>query len=373
MNFGTDLQPWAMLIAIAELLFFISKSGKKLYLSQKQLLIYIICIAAIVVVFLFGESVYAGFRDSLAYITIISVSLASFYVFSYTGGINEKLIKGVIWIYFVVAVIQRYIDSNFLYFMIAGHRTTSNRGVPSLTAEPSFYGYICVFLMFFVYDFKTKKIFYWGMLLIQIILLANSSVTLIYLGIIVLCVIFAYVKKLDLKRIIQISLGSVAVVGLLYRFIQSNTGSRMAYLINQLFSHSNLRDGLYFFYKNDYSISVRVNDILECFVTFFENFGIPQGSTRRISSGYGSLMVEMGIFGVFLIILFAVVIYKGYFKSEGIVFAISVTCMMFSAIQLATPIFSLFLGYCMFRYNRLTRICQDRENLIKYDLGKDRG
>lgn len=357
-NFGTDLQPWAMLVAIAELIFFMVKSEGKLFLSRKQMLIYAICIVAIIVVCVFGENLYAGFRDSLAYITIICISLSSFFIFSYADGLNEKLVKVIIWIYFVVAFVQKYLYSDFLYFMIAGHRTTSNRGVPALTAEPSFYGYICVFLMFFVYDFKRGRLFYWAMLLVQIILLANSSVTLIYLGIITVSIVIVNIKTFEWKRIAQIFFASLGIVGVLYHFVQSNTGSRMTYLINQLFLHSNLSDGLYSFYKGDHSVFVRVNDIIECFDIFIKKLGIPQGSTRRISSGYGSLMVEMGIFGVILIYLFATVIYKGYYKNEGIVLAVSVTCMMFSAIQLATPVFSLFLGYCMFRSKKINQFSQ---------------
>lgn len=60
-------------------------------------------------------------------------------------GFNENKIKKIINIYLIVGIIQKFGYRQFAYELLGNARTTVNRGVISLTSEPSFYGYMCVF------------------------------------------------------------------------------------------------------------------------------------------------------------------------------------------------------------------------------------
>src|SRR5690606_31338058 len=106
--------------------------------------------------------------------------------------------------------IQMYVKIDFLYFLVAGARTSVGRGVPNLTSEPSFYGFMIIFALLFVLDFNKSKNIYILNLLIQLFLFAQSSVGILYLGIFILIVIVKHLRVIKLSTFIR----SAGVAGL---------------------------------------------------------------------------------------------------------------------------------------------------------------
>jgi hypothetical protein len=98
---------------------------------------------------------------------------------------------------------------------------------------------------------------------------------------------------------------------------------------------------------DDDSANQRLADIRTALSGFLDNWGLPHGFTQnRIMSGYGAALYETGIFAILIIVLFAVLFAEG---KHAFTVTASMTVIMFSAIQLACPMLSFYLGYCLYK------------------------
>jgi len=347
---SSDIQPYCMIITF----FLLIQYGleKKIILNRKIANFYAVVVLGIVCG-LIATVVTSGFEFSTSirylatYISLILVSCYTYLICKNNEGFDEKKIKIVINIYLVVGIIQLF-QREFLYGIISNARTTGNRGVVSLTSEPSFYGYMCVFFMILVLDFKKNRNLYIINLLLQICFIAKSSITILYLVIFIFLMVLFSLKKINIKGIVIAIMVMVGGAAVGYYYIINKSGQRMAFFINTILSQGSIKDVVSVL-LSDYSVSVRVNDIKVCLEGFIEWFGIPQGfDTRKISSGYGSLILSMGWIGVIVIshiYIFCITAYDGLKKK---VLPIFITIIMFSAIQVANPVFAFLIGYFMF-------------------------
>ena len=116
----------------------------------------------------------------------------------------------------------------------------------------------------------------------------------------------------------------------------------------------------------DASINQRIGHIYYTLKGSIENLGLPNGynkwikyieeqyneyfpwvsPTVSIMSGYGAAIFELGIIGIIIIII-SFKSLRFYLKNKGdnIVFLISLTLVMFTALPLSNPIYSFFVGY----------------------------
>lgn len=91
-----------------------------------------------------------------------------------------------------------------------------------------------------------------------------------------------------------------------------------------------------------------------------ENIFLPFGFTSiqnitgfsRIMSGFGAVIYEMGVIGIVLIAALIYIIIKAKYHQNHFVNAIFILILMFSAVQLASPLFSLYIGYCIYSENK---------------------
>ena len=103
----------------------------------------------------------------------------------------------------------------------------------------------------------------------------------------------------------------------------------------------------------DGSIQDRIEHIVMALQGVVSNYGLPNGFTHfRMMSGYGTALYECGIPGLMIIVLQLVIVYKGNSDNKTAALAITtgLMIMMFSAVQLATPLYSAYLAYCCYRY-----------------------
>jgi hypothetical protein len=104
--------------------------------------------------------------------------------------------------------------------------------------------------------------------------------------------------------------------------------------------------------QKDESIMARFGDIMISLESFLKDFGLPHGFSKfitpegRIMSGYGTLLHELGVVGLAYIFL----IYKKIKSSFNVSYAMAITTVMFSAIQIGIPIFAFLLEFSG-RYN----------------------
>lgn len=105
---------------------------------------------------------------------------------------------------------------------------------------------------------------------------------------------------------------------------------------------------------NDESVEQRMNHISLSVGYFISDCTLPHGFTKfityskRIMSGYGAFLYEMGIIGAVYILYYFRLIWRSFNFSTGI----AITIVMFSAIQVGNPMFALLIGYCLYTYNQ---------------------
>ena len=213
-----------------------------------------------------------------------------------------------------------------------------------MASEPSFYGYMCFFMLLFCFDIK-NKIIYMIILFAQIILVAQSSVSLIYLGVLgVLYLFLSLFKRKDKIKIIGYIVLVLIGLGIALKYIMTvESSSRMILLIRTVLKYglNNLLE--------DESVFLRFQDIVQSFTTY----GIPQfiGKGLGMMSGIGSLFYELGWFSLFIIAYIFKVIYKS--DKLGIVYALTIMICMISAIQLSLPTVWLYIGWCLYKNSSL--------------------
>ena len=347
---GSDVQPFCLAYTI--ILFFVYAIKNKIIITRHMKGLYLLILISIFITFgctLFfdGGQLTGVARYVFTYSGLVIYISTSYYVLTHDRGINESIIKIGINIYFIVGFIQRFINSDFMFSWISNARTSANRGAIGLCAEPSFYGYMCVFFLVFALDFKKKKMFYIFNLLIQIVFLARSSVTILYLGIFIVLLALYYIRRMSLRQLLRLGLITIGVmISVYYLLHHINSNSRLFYFINILIEGGNIFEKL----LSDGSVAIRFRDISFCLEGFITNWGIPHGfSAGKMSSGYGSLIFTMGFMGVALIIYIWNIMRKVYYNAgykEIIPYFIVI--IMFSSIQLSNPIFGFMLGYCVY-------------------------
>lgn len=365
---ATDVQPYALLIAILGLVIFWTGQAKWFVNKEDVFSYFLIFIATVsfAVLCLRGKQLFAILRSYLSYITVAIVSISTFHMLQRSlMGINDKWIKSYINVWLIVGVIQKIWSRDFMNFLVSNARTTNNRGVISFASEPSFYGYMCIFFLLFVMGFKKQREIYIANVLFQLFFLAQSSVALVYFGIIVLFLTIHILKKLKFKYIVRIGVIGVIASVTIRKWAYINQNTRMGSLLNGIFINGIKQ--IFILVEQDESIKTRWEHIQFCIDKFIENGGIPYGYSVdiRLESGYGAAIYELGIVGLVMILIIWRTIYKGYPTQYAIVIANSITVIMFSAIQLSLPTFAFFIGYCMYYGKKSKALINGKNYLLK--------
>lgn len=337
---GTDTQPYALLVSLIILVCNYDRVSlpKNMVIYSVSLIAYATIILAFSIVR--GIPLFEGVRSYVNYISISVIPVATYEVLEESNGVDETQVKWAIFIWLIVALIQYFISKSFGSFLLEDLRTTDNRGVTSLTNEPSFYGYMCMFALMLTGSFLTKRWPYSILLIVQIVLLAGSAISTLYLLIGTAILILVSFTRLSSKRVLSIIAFVVGFTVAIYALIEFFPGMRLSQLLYSALNDPQTLLG-------DESIMARVDDIGFSISTALNNGFLPalfQG--RRIMSGYGNLLIDLGFPGIALIALFFCVAWKGFPGSSlwRKTVSILLTIMMFSAIQLSNPLFSFLIG-----------------------------
>lgn len=352
---NTDVQPYALIFSICMLgIYFIRKGAIKI--QKKEFPILFLLFFSTVILFL-SLSLYIGiFYIARSYLSYISIGIIPMYVYRVLKerhGIREQWIKNIINLWLIIGILQKYVWSSFGHTFVSNVRTTANRGVISLASEPSFYGYMCFFMLLFAIKFETKKLFYILNLLFQIICLAQSSVTMVYLIVFLLTSCMHSFVKGNVKRNLLFLISGISGLGILYWYVQNNHNTRAAYLLYSIFHFEKVTDLLNLI-ERDESIQIRLNQIIFCVHEFLCNWGIPHcfSLRYRLESGYGALLYELGWVGLLIIIALWRIVYKGYQKKWAFIIATTLTIVLFSAIQMSLPTLGFFIGYMLYESDK---------------------
>ena len=305
-SLGTDIQPWSILLtSIMAYVVFYKKIKFEPYIYF-LLLPFLLALC----IFIISSDIKSSIRSVLGYLSIGLIPIVFYYILKNYILLFEVLIKISTVVYFLVGVIQISFNQKFMSSLVNRMTTTENRGITSLSVEPTFYGLICLFLLiiFFTTDIRNKNI-YIALLVIQIIFLAQSTMTIL---LIFLYAFYYLLFKINLRVLLAFIMSSVLLIIFIFN-TEIIAQDRRFFILLRMF----LTDPLNLI-SLDQSVNMRLADIYFPIKGFFDNYMIPNGfdtyrsyltksllyqstfsgefgwvaTTNRISSFYGSIFLN---------------------------------------------------------------------------------
>jgi hypothetical protein len=356
-----DTQPFSAFFASLVCLMYILE--KKIFFI-KNIFLYCFSLLPLAIIFFLSSKFDIQYiiRSLTGYASLFFIGFASYIYLKDNNGISNKFIKTVILIWFIVGAIQVFIWPEFMTFFLPRASTSTSRGVIGLAPEPSYYATILIFL-FFYSIFKLESKIYILLVIIQIVLFARSSLAVLLFGLFFL--VYLIVKRKYI--ILGIGLASMYLLSQIILSIDINT--RMIELMKKI-----ANNGVYLVFKTDGSLNDRLGSIYFSLKGFLDHYGFPAifenysqyvereqykqeffsvFSMNRILSGYGSVLFELGIFGLIIPIIFVIAIFK-YFKSQKewqIIISICFTSFMFTPVPISLPYVAFFLAFLLYSKN----------------------
>lgn len=349
LNAATDTQPYAVIVAFFCVIyyFFVDKAAKENQKMNKLLaFLMLICVAmgAIAILSIPDAGIARVAKQYVMYMSMILIPLAVFFVWKRNDGMNERLIKLCIWIWFLTGVMQKTVNPNFGSQFVFRQSTNAIRGAVGLATEPSAYGFYCFFVLLLTLSFKRNRLLYMALLVIQIFGLAESSVTVMYFGVYIVGFILNEIVLRKRFAILKTALLGGGGLGAVYLAYQKNLlPTRMKQLVGYAFTGNWKR------ILGDESIALRIGGIVDSFDSFVKHYGMPQGfGGNRAFSGVGILLVEGGIISIVLLFVVGRFIWNAYPKRYRFIFVFGFMITMLSAIPFSSPIVCLYMGYCVY-------------------------
>lgn len=355
--FYVDIQPNALVISCVYLLI----NNKKILSSIKKdfALDYFLFFITLLIPIVYFDFSFNAVRAIVVYMSFIIVPICGYYILKDERKIREGMIKKAIMVWLFVGLVQNFIKSDFLSFLLIRMSTGGDRGVTSLATEPTNYGYVCLFFIVFCLMFKSEKGKYILISLFQLIFLARSTtaILLLFIGIVII-VIYKYYKSLYFLFAIFISI--FLIIGLFYLVTTFLPDSRMATLLIKIL------DNPYKTITTDGSVNQRLGHIIFAIKGSLDNFLIPRGYSafgdysrsvyiagysdvafvvgNRILSGLGGTIFELGIFS--LIVIFQIKNKVSYTiqGKMGKAIGLWVVIIMFMAISISMPLLHFLLS-----------------------------
>lgn len=346
---GTDLQPYALLLSLLVLFCYHGSIGEALGKNVSITLLVIPAILALL--FVVGSFFsFAAFRGAYNHLSIFFVLLA-WYILLERFGFPERQIKIVIWIWCLVATVQFFLDREFLSQIISGDReNTADRGVAGFCSEASFFGISCFYFLHLANRFDKRRVPYLLLITAMAVIYAQSMQGLLFVAVFYIGLLVESVNsKKGLLVVLGILVGGAAGYLVMKRIAPD---SRLITLLDSF-----LRSGIADTVEGDVSATVRMNSILDALAEAFGSYLIPQGFARRIGSGFGGLLVELGIFGLLetLVIAYSFCLHFKKLYSR-VVYFLLVYFVMFSNTQMGNPQMLLVLAANLYFKN------QERKN-----------
>lgn len=281
----------------------------------------------------------------------------------------SRIIKYVICIYFLVGLIQLFINPSFLVFLVGGHKTGvfpnvgGTRGVISLSSEPTYYACYMLGLSAVLTAITSgkKSAMFLIIVLIQVFLIAKSSTA------VAVALVAGFICLVSFRRnnILLISSVVVLFVFFIAYHVLPDT-LRIHILMDRL-----LELDISYFLFGDESTAVRIMNAIFPFIYAFKNYMLPmvlfdqtwvqylksfdliwfkntpEGS--RIISGYGEILVIYGFFVlpmVRCVIKSLLVIQK---EIQQNYFAVCIFLLLFTSFSFATPVVAII--YVLYNAN----------------------
>ena len=344
--FESDMQPYALILA---LLICISNITTTINQGVYKTYFYIslFTLFSAFLVFLFGGVSMSALRGFYNYFAIFFIPWAISIVFNKFNGFPEKFIKLCIIIWFVVSLVQFFVDRSFAVSLVGTVRWHDiRRGVVGLASEPSYLGITCFYFLLMTSRFTKYKWLYIGIILIMGVVFAQSSLGILFIAV---YWFFYLLDNINTRRgwvILIISI--VMVIGFIY-LLETKLQDTRVYAILTGFFGSGV-EGV----GDDSSAITRYNSIGDAIADAFGNYLIPLGFRERIGSAYGGFMCEIGLFAIPLLYSISKIVSYSYSRVfVRCLFFISFTILMFNNTQVGNPLLLFVLTSNSFFYSRM--------------------
>lgn len=256
---------------------------------------------------------YADPLAEIARATAIYAGVFLVYVFT-TQAIKDgfpliSLLKAVFFANLLIGLWQFLIDPSAFDFL-APVRSSTDRGVTSLSVEPSFYGLAMAMTALTIVAFGrsvAERALYAGLGAVQVVVLSQSSLAILF----ALGCLGLYVLSLgNIRRTALILFGGIAVSAVAFAFLMP--GDSRAYRVIY-----GLATNPWSVLQEDVSVALRVSHVLLSNLGAATSLLVPNGfsgfdkflsqltdwplhidPTNRIMSGYGSALFELGFFAL---------------------------------------------------------------------------
>lgn len=362
--FGNELdsQPQSLLIAMGFLLF--TKSLKSYELTLLGLCL-LFGMTSAAVALISGADFSLALRGIYNYLSI-GIFMPAFRIIVRQKIFSVHYVYLAITSYIVVGIIQLALGVAVFDWLVAV-RTTPDRGVTSLTPEPTYFG-IVLFLFLLILDRSQSPnlaslIFFKIICGLSIILLAKSSMALIFLAL--YCCYVAL--RSGPHAIVSVSFGLIIVSSL--TLSSTLEGSRIQHIIFALI------DNPIELLKYDASINDRLSHIYLSIYGLFANYMAPGlfhtfevysesravisdgvfwfgGGTNKIMSFIGAIVYEMGILSAVVLAY----LFRHLLDGRKIAFVfLCVIPPLFTAITLSNPLVYLMLNWVAYGQNSLDK------------------
>jgi hypothetical protein len=291
-SFGTnklETQPWFMILG---LLFVVSVA--KFPVRRNVCFIILIPVALVLTMILSGF--YVDFLEARAIVSYMAFVLVlfGFYVYVMRYGFPWKIIifSNIIWLF--VAVLQiRY--GKMIFDFLVSARTSETRGVTSLAAEPTYFGFFLLFIswMYLIAGNYKLPLRIWLLVILNsvfMVFFSRSSTAVLFL---VVGICFFIIRSFSVRSSVGLVLALVISLLSVHYAVQLMPGTRLFSLYKKVFSIRVIELA----YIDD-SINGRLADVIFPIHGFFINYGLPGGF-----HSYGLMRSEL------------ISVYGGYFRS----------------------------------------------------------
>jgi hypothetical protein len=357
---GSDIQPYSLLLGVGVLLVLGFYRSVESYLS-------IILLFITILIFCFSPVVFSSVRGMASILLFCVVYMA---LTSVVQAVHVDKIKSILWLglilYLLAALIQSVFGPNSLIFLSPRYFSYGGflgRGVDSLTAEPTFYGFTVLLLSMAYLNFSRRwswdSVAFWSVSFFQIIFLAKSSSATLTFLVVAFCYLFLF------SRLSYWLVPIVGCISLVLYFLILNIVDVDSRLYSVLIS---VNDPMSFF-RDDLSANDRFYNVYYSYKGAFDSLFFPNGFSNwysylmeaskyntdvtnvtgedeRILSLFGGLLYELGFFSIlFFYLYFRSVRGIGVRNDFGTIVLIAFFSVFFfsQAIPVSHPVFALFL------------------------------
>jgi len=364
---GTDIQPYSLIINLIIFSILIVRN-KTIKMSFINFLFFVPVLLSLTLI-IFSENKFSGFRSLYGYLNL-SISL---YVFLFIIRNSEKLyirmLSISIYLWTAVGLIQTFFYRDFLFFLlprsIEAIAISESRGVNSLAPEPTFYGIISIFLVLITATIPKEKLFNKNiliyLLLFSIILIAKSSMVILFLILYIIIYLLLHIFSLYKrpKIIILLLITIFFFINMDFSFLN---GTR-AYDLFLIAVEHPLEIAML-----DASMNDRLSAIYFSMKGFITSFGSPHPYGEysnylmqevphsnyfwyitindRIKSFYGGVLFELGIVGMIIFIGISYFLYRFYSYNIKLFlqYFLFVNAILFTAVPLSLSLIPLYLA-----------------------------